>query len=38
MKRMMTRNLGDSLAGLKHHVETGNLVAGRVPAEPASGS
>ena len=38
MKRMMTANLRESLAGLKHHVETGDLIADRVPAKQANGS
>ena len=36
MKRMMSRILADSLAGLKHHVETGEVVGDRVPAKQAS--
>ncbi len=38
MKRMMNGNLRESLAGLKHHVETGDLITDRVPAKQARGA
>jgi len=38
VKRMMNGNLRESLAGLKHHVETGDLITDREPAKQACGS